>query len=115
MRPRLICVQNRFQDPFAEYQERAEKKRTKKAAAEESARLGQPTTKAKDQDDVNWFGEKIGTVNKPSATGIGGGVGKYLQLGNAAPKRPAPSSATSFIAEEPKKKRKVGFGQFEGW
>lgn len=69
----------------------------------------------KDDEEINWFGEKVGG-NKTTLGTVGGGVGKYLQVGNAvAQKRPAPSPALSSTAEEPKKKRKVGFGDFEGW
>ena len=67
-------------------------------------------------DDVNWFGVKIGAEKAAMGAGGGGGVGKYLNLGAgaSAPKRPLASVAVS-DAPEPPKKRKIGFGSFEGW
>jgi peptidyl-prolyl cis-trans isomerase-like protein 2 len=65
-----------------------------------------------EKDNINWFGVKIGAENPKFDFGGGtgsGGVGKYLSL-----KRPQEAVATK-APEEPKKKRKVGFGDFEGW
>jgi len=63
----------------------------------------------KKTDDVNWFGVKIGSENSaPNGGGANsGGIGKYLNL-----KRPYEGS---IAGEESKKKRKLGFGDFEGW
>lgn len=63
----------------------------------------------KEKDDVNWFGVKIGSGNSVLNGGEAGsgGVGKYLNL-----KRPQEGSGAG---EESKKKRKLGFGDFEGW
>lgn len=63
----------------------------------------------KKKDDVNWFGVKIGSGNFALNGGEAdsGGVGKYLNL-----KRPQEGSSAG---EESKKKRKLGFGDFEGW
>jgi peptidyl-prolyl cis-trans isomerase-like 2 len=104
-----------FQDPFEEYKTRQEKKRAKKAEAEQNARHGQ-TIEKKDDDELNWFGVKLGAEKAAGVAG-GGGVGKYLQVGAAtsAPKRPAPAATTGEIPDESKKKRKVGFGDFAGW
>ncbi|KIP12489.1 hypothetical protein PHLGIDRAFT_20956 [Phlebiopsis gigantea 11061_1 CR5-6] len=100
-----------YQDPFTEYKERQQKKRAKKADAEQNARA-QPVRK--DEAEVNWFGEKVGV--KSSSTGLaGGGVGRYLQLGGTTAKRHAPSSVVQSASDEPKKKRKIGFGEFDGW
>lgn len=75
--------------------------------------IEQPTKTV--DSEMNWFGEKVG-AEKVGRGVAGGGVGKYLQLGGAAPvKRPAATPAAPGVAEEPKKKRKIGFGQFEGW
>ena len=71
----------------------------------------------KAKDDINWFGVKVGS-DKSGPGAVGGGIGKYLNLnGNA--KRPlntiaSPSPAPA-APEEPKKKRRIGFGDFEGW
>ncbi|KAI0094956.1 cyclophilin-like domain-containing protein [Irpex rosettiformis] len=101
-----------YQDPFEEYKTRQQKRRAKKAEAEENAHHRRTTEKTED-DELNWFGEKLGT-EKPAAGGgpVGGGVGKYLQVG--APKRPAPSPVAA-APDESKKRRKVGFGDFAGW
>ena len=65
--------------------------------------------------EINWFGEKVGSTKSTTGT-VGGGVGKYLQVGGTTTaKRPAPSPALTSVPDEPKKKRKVGFGEFEGW
>jgi len=63
----------------------------------------------KKTDDVNWFGVKIGSENSaPNGGGVNnGGIGKYLNL-----KRPYEGP---IVGEESKKKRKLGFGDFEGW
>lgn len=65
---------------------------------------------------MNWFGVKVGL----SGTGVGGGggVGKYLSLGGGTSlKRPAETAALSNLdlPEESKKKRKIGFGNFDAW
>ena len=109
----ILCYS--YQDPFEEYQTRQQKRRAKKAEAEGNARAVQPTER-KEQVELNWFGEKLGSGK--AANGVGaGGIGKYLQLNDAetASKRPASDIATSDGLEEGKKKRKIGFGDFEGW
>ncbi|KZT30604.1 cyclophilin-like protein [Neolentinus lepideus HHB14362 ss-1] len=107
-----------YQDPFEEYKERLAKKLAKRAEADSNPESSKPQEK-KTGDDMNWFGVKVGTANKPTVRG-GGGVGKYLNL-NANNKRPlnvaspAPAAALEVGAVEGKKKRKLGFGDFEGW
>lgn len=102
----------RYQDPFEEYKNRQEKKRAKKAEAEEKSRVA-PIQEKKDSDELNWFGVKLGMEMTSSAAA--GQVGKYLQTKSTAPKRPASSVESSTTYDEGKKKRKVGFGEFEGW
>lgn len=98
-----------YQDPFEEYKNRQEKKRARKAAEESKTPSELPSKK---QDDTNWFGVKIGTEKSGSAGA--GGVGKYLNLKTA--KRPAESQVDAGAPQdEGKKKRKLGFGNFEGW
>ena len=60
---------------------------------------------------------KVGLEKSALGSGGGGGVGKYLNLATpaAAPKRPAVAVAPADVAEGAKKKRKIGFGAFEGW
>ena len=104
----------RYQDPFEEYKTRQEKKRAKQAAAQDTAI--KKTAEQKKEDDLNWFGVKIGANG--SGAGGGGGVGKYLNLGGGASlKRPADSVplVSSDPVDEPKKKRKIGFGNFDAW
>ena len=103
-----------YQDPFEEYKQREERKRARKAEVQ-VVRTKEAEEKAK--DDINWFGVKVGS-DKSGPGAVGGGIGKYLNLnGNA--KRPlntiaSPSPAPA-APEEPKKKRRIGFGDFEGW
>ena len=90
----------RYQDPFEEYKNRQAKKIAKRAEAEQADKIVDEK-----RDDMNWFGEKLGSKDTIFGSGTGGGVGKYLSL-----KRPI---AVTTI--ETKKKRKMGFGDFEGW
>lgn len=106
-----------YQDPFEEYKTRLQKKMARKAEAEQAGNAGaQDNKQEKEGEDVNWFGVKLG-LDKPAANGTNGsragGVGKYLNL-----KRPLESAAPgqgSVEDEEGKKKRKVGFGNFDSW
>jgi peptidyl-prolyl cis-trans isomerase-like 2 len=104
------CSRRSYQDPFEEYKIRQEKRRARKAQAEEEARIGVKAEK-KDGDNMNWFGTKLGEGGTSEGSGSGG-VGKYLGL-----KRPlhSPSVAPARSHEEGQKKRRLGFGDFEGW
>jgi len=60
-----------------------------------------------DSDDINWFGVKVGTGSSAfGSDGVGGAVGKYLSV-----KRPLDSASDN----DPKKRKKIGFGDFDGW
>jgi peptidyl-prolyl cis-trans isomerase-like protein 2 len=60
-----------------------------------------------ENDNVNWFGVKVGTGSSVfGSDNAGGAVGKYLGA-----KRPLGSVADG----NSNKKRKIGFGDFEGW
>lgn len=75
---------------------------------------------------MNWFGVKLGqkdaaptvATGKTTATSTGTGVGKYL---NASEPKAAPTgtkrSAEPFpsVPDDGKKKRKLGFGNFDAW
>ncbi|KAF9455032.1 peptidylprolyl isomerase-like protein 2 [Macrolepiota fuliginosa MF-IS2] len=104
-----------YQDPFDEYKKRHAKKLARQAAAESD---GQEKDE-KQKDDVNWFGLKVGSGGVAFGTGESGtgGVGKYLNLNTL--KRPQSEISTptngTVMSEEPKKKRKLGFGNFEAW
>ncbi len=64
---------------------------------------------------MNWFGEAVGpkTLNSPSpfigGDASGGGVGRYLKRAREAP------AASKTTDDRNAKKRKVGWGDFEGW
>lgn len=62
------------------------------------------------KDEINWFGVKIGSESAQSEVGGANieGVGRYLNM-----KRPL--ETTIKPADDSKKKRKLGFGDFEGW
>ncbi|KAJ3552031.1 hypothetical protein NM688_g4373 [Phlebia brevispora] len=106
-----------YQDPFEEYKTRQEKKRAKKAEAEEHARAGRAADAKKDEDDINWFGVKVGTDKSGNGVQGGGGVGKYLNIGAVTntQKRTIENATPAETPELTKKKRKIGFGSFEGW
>ena len=103
---------NSYQDPFEEYKNRQEKKRARKAAGDAKT-ANEPVNKK--EDDTNWFGVKIG-LEKSGTTGMGG-VGKYLNVNNASnsSKRPLESTGDLGLADDAKKKRKMGFGNFDNW
>ena len=91
-----------YQDPFEEYKSRRAKKLAKRAEAEQPDK-----TDDDKRDDMNWFGEKLGSKGTIFGTDTGSSVGKYLSL--KRPQDPVASGA------ETRKKRKLGFGDFEGW
>lgn len=105
---------HRYQDPFEEYKTRLAKKLAKRAEAEQTGATQNKAAKKQEGDDINWFGVKVGTPAPALASGtVGGGVGKYLNL-----KRPSDAIATGVghvNVEDGKKKRKIGFGDFDGW
>ncbi|THH04159.1 hypothetical protein EW145_g5730 [Phellinidium pouzarii] len=106
-----------YQDPFEEYKTRLAKRLTRKAEAEQNgnAAASEKEKERKEGDDVNWFGVKLG-LDSPTAVGTNGtsgGVGKYLNI-----KRPLEKGVSGNGAQEGdegKKKRKIGFGDFDTW
>ena len=46
---------------------------------------------------------------------MGGGVGKYLNLNAKRPIEIVSTSPSAAAVPETKKKRRIGFGDFEGW
>jgi peptidyl-prolyl cis-trans isomerase-like 2 len=104
----ILTLAFSFQDPFEDYKARLTKKLARKAEAEQNAKT--QIVPEKKGDDVNWFGMKVGTGNAAIETGRTGGVGKYLNL-----KRPMEGTTVGGPRDEGKKKRKIGFGDFEGW
>lgn len=106
-----------YQDPFEEYKIRRDKKLAKKAEyAQNGPQNVTQNGQSGEKDDVNWFGTKVGSGTKGFGGDGGGGVGKYL---NAGAKRPAPGQTSRFndigVADDSNKKRRLGFGNFEGW
>ncbi|KAG6841924.1 hypothetical protein C0991_005104 [Blastosporella zonata] len=96
-----------YQDPFDDYKKRLTNKLAKRAQSNQSNKA----SSEKKGDEINWFGVKVGEEKVTAAEeGAGGGVGKYLNL-----KRPQGALAASAGADESKKKRKTGFGDFAGW
>lgn len=96
-----------YQDPFEVYKTRLAKKLAKRAEGDTRV----PVEEKK--DEVNWFGVKVGSDNSAPALGEkgNGGVGKYLNL-----KRPQSSIELDITgADDTQKKRRIGFGNFEGW
>jgi peptidyl-prolyl cis-trans isomerase-like protein 2 len=93
-------------DPFEVYKKRLVNKLAKRAESDKNS-----VTEEKPKDDINWFGTKVGSRSVISVSGgnSGGGVGKYLNL-----KRREETIGTS-DGDEVKKKRKIGFGDFDGW
>ncbi|KAK2461673.1 hypothetical protein APHAL10511_006136 [Amanita phalloides] len=92
-----------YQDPFEEYKNRRAKKIAKRSEAERPDNVIDEK-----RDDMNWFGEKLGSKETIFGSDTGSGVGKYLSL-----KRPPEQVAAN--VPEVNKKRKLGFGNFEGW
>lgn len=106
--PFKICIRRniRYQDPFEEYKKRLANKLAKRAASDQAQERHQ--TGKKDNDDINWFGVKVGSEN-PTTETTSGAVGKYLT------KRPRTDPETTNGVDDSKKKRKIGFGNFDGW
>ncbi|KAK7059066.1 cyclophilin peptidyl-prolyl cis-trans isomerase Cyp8 [Paramarasmius palmivorus] len=100
-----------YQDPFQDYKTRLAKKLARREENKNGARP-MPAAEKRAGDDTNWFGIKIGAGGNGDTSGVsGGGVGKYLSL-----KRPQEDSVGQAASqEESKKKRKLGFGNFEAW
>ncbi|KAF8922691.1 cyclophilin-like domain-containing protein [Mucidula mucida] len=101
-----------YQDPFEEYKTRLANKLARRAAAAENAEAATKVEK-KEGDDMNWFGTRVGGNTAVFGAGnaaAGTGVGKYLAGAAAPQKRPL-----AVAQEDSKKKRKIGFGNFDGW
>jgi len=109
VKPKCSPLEYSYQDPFEDYKTRLAKKLAKRAEAEQSAET-QNVPEKKEGDDINWFGMKVGTGNSAfRSEAVDGGVGKYLNL-----KRPLEAGGEG-TADDGKKKRKTGFGDFDGW
>ncbi|KAF8523093.1 cyclophilin-like domain-containing protein [Hysterangium stoloniferum] len=98
-----------YQDPFEDYKSRLARKLAHRAEAETNPRT---ETKPKEGNDTNWFGVKLTAESEEAVLGGGGkgGIGKYLDL-----KRPRDGGSGPEEPPETKKRKKLGFGDFEGW
>lgn len=116
----------RYADPFQDYKQRLARKLQAKGQDGSGGitkditfkPLPAKQTTKKERDDVNWFGVKLGQTegSKASDGGARGGVGKYLN--NDAPKPTVakrPAALEIGVADDGKKKRKLGFGNFDSW
>ncbi|EUC56374.1 peptidyl-prolyl cis-trans isomerase, cyclophilin-type protein [Rhizoctonia solani AG-3 Rhs1AP] len=92
-----------YQDPFEEYKARLARKLEHQSQSADPKKRRAETL----EDSMTWFGQKVG--EQPKADVGQGGVGKYLKLD-------APVSAPkSAGGDAGKKKRKLGFGNFDNW
>ncbi|KAH7928514.1 cyclophilin-like protein [Leucogyrophana mollusca] len=103
-----------YQDPFEAYKTRLAKKLSKRAEAEENART-QKAPEKKSGDDVNWFGVKVGTGDSVFGGGSTGGVGKYMGVKRQLEEQTSNAVNGGAAVDDSKKKRKVGFGNFDAW
>ncbi|KAG8936518.1 Peptidyl-prolyl cis-trans isomerase cyp8 [Tulasnella sp. 418] len=105
-----------YQDPFEEYKKRLAKRLEKQAEAR-GGKAAEKTKSDRIEDKVNWFGEKVGAKDPASglSTGNMGGVGKYLATATKRAAPPTTAAAESDIGVDAKKKRKLGFGNFDAW
>lgn len=88
--------------------------------AEAGAAVQAKVAEKKEGDDINWFGEKVGAahtiIGSSAATGaVGKGVGKYLNAAKRPLEGASALSSGNGVGEPGQKKRKTGFGEFEGW
>ncbi|KAF5384974.1 hypothetical protein D9615_001421 [Tricholomella constricta] len=97
-----------YQDPFDDYKKRLANKLAKRAQSNQGTH--QKPAEKKENDDINWFGVKVGADSVAAGSDKTGGVGKYLSL-----KRPQGALGAGAGLDDAKKKRKIGFGDFEGW
>lgn len=102
------------QDPFEAYKTRLARKLARRAEAQDDSKKQPDKIQG---DDINWFGVKVGTGDSAfggGAAGVGVGVGKYLGV-----KRPldqvTPGIQANDVGDDAKKKRKIGFGNFDSW
>ncbi|KAF8898859.1 cyclophilin-like domain-containing protein [Infundibulicybe gibba] len=98
-----------YQDPFEEYKKRLSKKLARRAEAQQPHSAEKSVVEKKPNDDINWFGVKVGSGSSAEPA-VSGGVGKYLNL-----KRPQEATTGGDLVDDAKKKRKLGFGDFAGW
>lgn len=106
---------NRHQDPFEDYKKRLARKLAHQSG---ESTASAPSEAEKRRTDIassgNWFGENIRDASRPSGGSSGAtGVGKYLNL--KRPREVATVASGVVTADEPSKKRKVGWGDFSNW
>ncbi|KAG9124982.1 Peptidyl-prolyl cis-trans isomerase cyp8 [Ceratobasidium sp. 392] len=100
-----------YQDPFEEYKQRLARKLERQAEGADPKKRRVETL----EDGMNWFGQKIGEVGNKGGLAAGEGVGKYLKLDAPLPRPIANAKPEIGGVGEGKKKRKLGFGNFDNW
>ncbi|KAL4070847.1 peptidylprolyl isomerase-like protein 2 [Scleroderma citrinum] len=100
-----------YQDPFEDHKARLAKKLARRT---ESGADAAKSVEKKPGDDINWFGVKVGMGDLNASEGrVGKGIGRYLGT-----KRQLEGQVTEErggAVEESKKKRRIGFGNFDNW
>lgn len=88
---------------------RLAKKLARRAEADNE---GPKTSQKSLGDNINWFGVKVGADDGLSGSMPSASIGKYLNN-----KRPLELEGMNkdLQAEDSKKKKRMGFGDFEGW
>ena len=110
----ITILLSRYKDPFEEYKTRLAKTLAKRVEAEEKTETEMLKKKG---DDINWFGVKVGTNSPAFSSGsTSGGIGKYLKDSGCV-KRPLDQTQTpqAYAHDDAKKKRKIGFSDFDAW
>ena len=100
-----------YQDPFEDYKNRLAKRLARKEAQQSGTDANKQ--EEKESDGVNWFGVKLGSTNTSLGNAKTTGVGKYLSL--KRPLESTPRLAVGDSDDDPKKKRRTGFGSFDSW
>jgi len=108
-----------YQDPFEDYKARLARKLARQAETGAIGAEAKDGADAKAKDDVNWFGVKIGADGQSKESSGAVGIGKYLNIPSGGAKKRAlePSSGlpAAEVDDDSKKRRKVGFGNFDSW
>ncbi|KIK12954.1 hypothetical protein PISMIDRAFT_646606 [Pisolithus microcarpus 441] len=101
------------QDPFDDYKARLAKKLARRT--ESGADEAKPVVK-KPGDDSNWFGVRVGTGQSVASNGdTEKSVGRYLGVKRQLEEQQPPKDVASEMFDGGKKKRRIGFGNFDNW
>lgn len=101
------------QDPFDDYKARLAKKLARRT--ESGADEAKPVAK-KPGDDSNWFGVRVGTGQSVASNAdTEKSVGRYLGVKRQLEEQQPPKDVASEMFDGGKKKRRIGFGNFDNW